>query len=33
MKFYCAWYRPFAQRAWMTIMLIDIDFEYMEVDP
>ncbi len=33
MKFYSAWYCPFAQRAWMTLLLKGIDFEYIEVDP
>ena len=33
MKFYSAWYCPFAQRAWMTLLLKKIDFEYIEVDP
>ena len=33
MKFYNAWYCPFAQRAWMTLVHKDIDFEYIEVDP
>lgn len=32
-KFYSAWYCPFAQRAWMTLLLKQIDFEYIEVDP
>ncbi len=33
MTFYSAWYCPFAQRAWMTLLLKQIDFEYIEVDP
>lgn len=33
MKLYCAWYCPFAQRAWMTLVYKKIDFEYIEVDP
>lgn len=33
MKFYCAWYCPFAQRAWMTLVHKDIPFDYIEVDP
>lgn len=33
MKFYSAWYCPFAQRACMTLLLKAIDFEYIEVDP
>ncbi|MGV6827393.1 MAG: glutathione S-transferase family protein [bacterium] len=32
-KFHSAWYCPFAQRAWMTLLLKRIDFEYIEVDP
>lgn len=33
MKFYSAWFCPFAQRAWITLLLKAIDFEYVEVDP
>lgn len=33
MKFYNAWYCPFAQRAWMTLVHKNIGFEYIEVDP
>ncbi len=33
MKFYTAWYCPFAQRAWMTLAHKNIDFDYIEVDP
>ena len=33
MKFYNAWYCPFAQRAWMALVHKNIDFEYIEVDP
>lgn len=33
MKFYNAWYCPFAQRAWMALVHKGIDFEYIEVDP
>lgn len=33
MKFYNAWYCPFAQRAWMALEHKGIDFEYVEVDP
>lgn len=33
MKFYNAWYCPFAQRAWMGLVHKGIDFEYVEVDP
>lgn len=33
MKFHSAWYCPFAQRAWMTLLLKEIDFAYIEVDP
>ncbi len=32
-KFYSAWYCPFAQRAWMALLYKQIDFEYIEVDP
>lgn len=33
MKLYSAWYCPFAQRAWMTLVHKQINFEYIEVDP
>ena len=33
MKFYFAWYCPFAQRAWLTLLHKRLDFEYIEVDP
>ena len=33
LKFYCAWYCPFAQRAWMALLHKGLDFEYIEVDP
>jgi glutathione S-transferase len=33
MKFYNAWYCPFGQRAWMTLVHKGIDFDYIEVDP
>ena len=33
MKFYCAWYCPFAQRVWMTLVHKKINHEYIEVDP
>ncbi len=33
MKLYSAWYCPFAQRAWMTLVHKQIEFEYREVDP
>ncbi|MEZ5584977.1 MAG: glutathione S-transferase family protein [Candidatus Competibacteraceae bacterium] len=33
MKFYSAWYCPFAQRAWITLLHKQLDFEYIEVDP
>ncbi|MCB1772590.1 MAG: glutathione S-transferase N-terminal domain-containing protein [Gammaproteobacteria bacterium] len=33
MKFYCAWYCPFAQRAWMTLLHKALPFDYIEVDP
>lgn len=32
-KLYSAWYCPFAQRAWMALLLKQVDFEYIEVDP
>lgn len=33
LKFYSAWYCPFAQRAWMALLHKELDFEYIEVDP
>ena len=33
MKLYSAWYCPFAQRAWMTLIRKEIDFDLIEVDP
>ena len=33
MKLYSAWYCPFAQRAWMTLVHKEIDFNLIEVDP
>lgn len=33
MKLYSAWYCPFAQRAWMTLLCKGIAFEYVAVDP
>lgn len=33
LKFYSAWYCPFAQRAWMALLHKGLDFEYIEVDP
>ena len=33
MKLYSAWYCPFAQRVWMSLILKQIKFEYIEIDP
>jgi glutathione S-transferase len=33
MRLYSAWYCPFAQRAWMTLLHKGMPFEYIEVDP
>ncbi|MBV2127308.1 MAG: glutathione S-transferase N-terminal domain-containing protein [Candidatus Thiodiazotropha endolucinida] len=33
LKFYSAWYCPFAQTAWMALLYKQLDFEYIEVDP
>lgn len=33
LKFYSAWYCPFAQRAWMALLHKGLAFEYVEVDP
>jgi glutathione S-transferase len=33
MKFYSAWYCPFAQRVWMALIHKEIAFDYVEVDP
>lgn len=32
-KFYSAWYCPFAQRAWMGLVHKNIDHDYIEIDP
>ena len=33
MKFYSAWYCPFAQRVWIALVHKGIAFDYVEVDP
>jgi glutathione S-transferase len=33
MKLYSAWYCPFAQRVWMSLLYKQVEFEYIEVDP
>lgn len=33
MKLYSAWYCPFAQRVWMSLIYKKIKFEYIEIDP
>ena len=33
MKLYSAWYCPFAQRTWMSLILKGVKFEYVETDP
>jgi glutathione S-transferase len=33
MKFYSAWYCPFAQRVWMTLLHKTVEFDYIEIDP
>ncbi|XP_065184659.1 uncharacterized protein LOC135815310 [Sycon ciliatum] len=32
-KLYSAWYCPFAQRTWVSLLLKGVQFEYVEVDP
>ena len=32
-KLYCAWFCPFAQRAWIALLYRHIEFEYVEQDP
>lgn len=32
-KLYCAWFCPFAQRAWIALVVKGVDFEYVEQDP
>ncbi|KAK2186874.1 hypothetical protein NP493_185g01012 [Ridgeia piscesae] len=32
-KLYCAWFCPFAQRAWISLLHKGIEFEYIEQDP
>lgn len=33
MKLYSAWYCPFAQRVWMSLLYKQVKFEYTEIDP
>ncbi|MCJ8300840.1 MAG: glutathione S-transferase N-terminal domain-containing protein, partial [Pseudomonadales bacterium] len=33
MNLYSAWYCPFAQRAWLALLVKKIPFEYVEIDP
>lgn len=33
MKLYSAWYCPFAQRVWMSLLYKQVEFKYIEVDP
>jgi len=33
MKLYSAWYYPFAQRTWMSLLHKGVKFEYVETDP
>lgn len=32
-KLYCAWFCPFAHRAWISLLTKGVDFEYIEQDP
>uniref|UniRef100_A0A0B7BC75 glutathione transferase n=4 Tax=Arion vulgaris TaxID=1028688 RepID=A0A0B7BC75_9EUPU len=32
-QLYCAWFCPFAQRAWVALLEKNVDFEYIETDP
>lgn len=32
-KLYCAWFCPFAHRAWISMLAKGVDFEYIEQDP
>lgn len=32
-KLYCAWFCPFAHRAWISMLTKGVDFEYIEQDP
>ncbi len=32
-QLYCAWFCPFAQRAWIALLHKGVDFEYIEQDP
>ncbi len=32
-KLYSAWYCPFAQRAWLSLLVNKRDFKYIEIDP
>ena len=32
-QLYCAWFCPFAQRAWIALNEKQVDYEYVETDP
>ncbi|KAK3101183.1 hypothetical protein FSP39_001597 [Pinctada imbricata] len=32
-KFYCSWFCPFAQRAWISLLEKNVPFDYEEIDP
>ena len=33
MKLYSAWYCPFAQRVWISLLCKNVSFDYVETDP
>ena len=33
LKLYCAWFCPFAQRAWIALLEKGVPFEYIEYNP
>lgn len=33
LNFYCAWFCPFAQRAWIALLEKGVNFEYIEYNP
>ncbi|XP_062583696.1 uncharacterized protein LOC134245435 [Saccostrea cucullata] len=33
LKFYCAWFCPFAQRVWIALLEKRVDFDYIEYNP
>ncbi|KAJ1458908.1 hypothetical protein M885DRAFT_511964 [Pelagophyceae sp. CCMP2097] len=32
-RLYCSWFCPFAQRAWIALEALNVDYEYVEINP